>query len=285
MYKIELNLLSPLSKAIRRNHQDKKLNMNKSNLKFRDIDEYHSSCPKEMQIVLEQLRGAIKSAAPKAREIISYGMPAFQQNKVLVYYALNKNHIGFYPTPNPIVHFKAELAKYQTSKGAIQFPIDIPLPLALIKKIVKFRVDEDSLQPPVKTKKSLPPIDILSYNDLQTSGNKSICNLLAQTFSKHLRYTECKIWHGHPVWFIDGNPIVGYSIQKKGVRLMFWSGAGFEEDKLNVQGEKFKDASIFYNHISEIGTNDLKRWLAKSEKIQWDYKNLIKRKGKLERLK
>jgi hypothetical protein len=108
---------------------------------------------------------------------------------------------------------------------------------------------------------------------------------LATLIIKNLKNAENKIWHSHPVWFLDGNPIVGYSKQKKGIRLMFWSGADFEEEKLSVRGEKFKDASIFYNSTSEINTADIKRWLEKSEKIQWDYKNLIKRKGKLERLK
>lgn len=104
------------------------------------IDEYHQSYPQEVQDLLQQLRQAILQAAPKATETISYGMPAFKLNKVLVYYAAYKNHIGFYPTPKPIVHFKEELILFKTSKGAIQFPINQKLPLALIKKIVKFRV-------------------------------------------------------------------------------------------------------------------------------------------------
>jgi hypothetical protein len=95
---------------------------------------------------------------------------------------------------------------------------------------------------------------------------------------------ENKIWHSHPVWFLDGNPVVGYSKQKKGVRLMFWSGADFNEENLDIKGRKFKDASIFYNSVTEIQTEDLSRWLKKSMEIQWDYKNLVKRKGRLERL-
>ena len=118
--------------------------MNTSSLKHKDIDAYHDSQPAEIRKVLEQLRQAIKQAAPQATETISYGMPAFRQNKVLVYYAVHKEHIGFYPTPNPIIHFKKELEKYNTSKGAIQFPIDKPLPLTLIKKMVKFRMEEDT---------------------------------------------------------------------------------------------------------------------------------------------
>jgi hypothetical protein len=127
--------------------------------------------------------------------------------------------------------------------------------------------------------------EIQTYNDQLTSHDKEICNRLAMIIDNELSEAESKIWHAHPVWFLDGNPIVGYSKQKGGVRLMFWSGADFEEENLSVRGEKFKDASVFYNNVTEIGTKDLKRWLKKSGEIQWDYKNIVKRKGKLERLK
>ena len=128
-------------------------------------------------------------------------------------------------------------------------------------------------------------MDIQTYNNKLSSGDKAICDVLFQQINKHLPKAENKIWHAHPVWFIDGNPIVGYSKEKRGIRLMFWSGASFDEEGLATRGEKFKDASVFYNRADEINAKDLKRWLAKSERIQWDYKNLIKRKGKLERLK
>ena len=127
--------------------------------------------------------------------------------------------------------------------------------------------------------------EIKSYTDQQTEPDKEICNLLAETIDHELTEAESKIWHAHPVWFLDGNPIVGFSKQKKGIRLMFWSGADFEEEKLTIRGEKFKDASIFYNSTSEIEHEELIRWLLKSKEIQWDYKNLVKRKGQLERLK
>ncbi len=128
-------------------------------------------------------------------------------------------------------------------------------------------------------------MDTITYNNNLSSDDKAICDLLFQEINKHLHKADNKIWHRNPVWFIDGNPIVGYSKEKRGIRLMFWSGASFEEVKLMVRGEKFKDASIFYNSVVEINTKDLKRWLGKSEKIQWDYKNIVKRKGQLERLK
>lgn len=127
--------------------------------------------------------------------------------------------------------------------------------------------------------------EIKQYNSELPATDAEICDVLAQTISGELIDAENKIWHGHPVWFLEGNPIAGYSKQKKGIRLMFWSGADFEEEQLSVRGEKFKDASIFYNDASEIVIDDVKRWLQKSIDIQWDYKNIVKRKGQLERLK
>jgi hypothetical protein len=127
--------------------------------------------------------------------------------------------------------------------------------------------------------------DINTYNEKQTLVDKEICNLLAQTIDSELNEADGKIWHSHPVWFLDGNPIVGYSKQKAGLRLMFWSGADFEEDNLLIRGGKFKDASILLTTIEQINIHELKRWLKKSRDIQWDYKNIVKRKGQLERLK
>ena len=127
--------------------------------------------------------------------------------------------------------------------------------------------------------------EITNYNNSQTTDDQLICNLLAEQINWILTEAENKIWHAHPVWFIDGNPIVGYSKQKKGIRLMFWSGKSFEDKKLNILGAKFQDASIFYSTIDEINTTDLENWLQKAKEIQWDYKNIVKRKGVLVRLK
>lgn len=127
--------------------------------------------------------------------------------------------------------------------------------------------------------------EIKAYNTKQTAEDKNICNLLAEEIDSNLKEDESKIWHSHPVWFLDGNPVVGYSKQKAGIRLMFWSGESFEEENLKPGTGKFKDASIFYTSVDQIKVKDLKRWLKKSKEIQWDYKNVVKRKGKLERLK
>ena len=126
---------------------------------------------------------------------------------------------------------------------------------------------------------------IVVYNTKLSETDQAICNLLAGVIDKELIEAESKVWHAHPVWFLDGNPMVGYSKQKAGLRLMFWSGASFDEEGLNIVGAKFKDASVFYSDVAEVNTKDLKRWLKKSRDIQWDYKNIVKRKGRLDRLK
>lgn len=112
--------------------------------KFSNHDEYIAVFPDNIQALLQDIRKTIQQAAPGTTEVISYNMPAFKQNSVLVWYAGYKGHIGFYPSTSPILVFKDELAKYKTSKGAIQFPIDKPIPKALVKKIVKYRLQEDN---------------------------------------------------------------------------------------------------------------------------------------------
>ena len=126
---------------------------------------------------------------------------------------------------------------------------------------------------------------IQNYNQQFSSDDREIVEKLVKIINENLPEAENKIWHSHPVWFLEGNPIVGYSKQKAGMRLMFWSGKSFEDEKLNILGGKFQDASIFFNSVEEINENDLKNWLQKSQEIQWDYKNIVKRKGQILRLK
>ena len=128
--------------------------------------------------------------------------------------------------------------------------------------------------------------DIQAYNAALNPGERALTDLLADAIDGAIKgaKAENKIWHGHPVWFLEGNPIVGYSKQKAGMRLMFWSGADFEEPELDVVGKKFKDASIFYADSADVDAKALKRWLKKSKTLQWNYRDIVKRKGKLERL-
>lgn len=127
--------------------------------------------------------------------------------------------------------------------------------------------------------------DIVKYNRGLAPAHRKLCDVLAGEMDARLPGAECKLWHGHPVWFLEGNPIAGYSLQKAGIRLMFWSGAGFDEPGLDVVGGRFKDASVFLNDVSELKTAALRRWLKKARTIQWDYKNIVRRKGRLVRLK
>lgn len=124
--------------------------------------------------------------------------------------------------------------------------------------------------------------EIENYN--KNLKEVELCNLLANLIDSNLEGAECKIWHAHPVWFIEGNPIVGYSKLKNCIRLLFWSGQSFEEVDLKNEGS-FKAAEMRYTSKDQINAKDLKRWLEKSIDIQWDYKNIVKRKGVLERLK
>jgi hypothetical protein len=126
--------------------------------------------------------------------------------------------------------------------------------------------------------------DILSYHKSLGEADRAIAEQLAAIIDASLPDAESKMWHAHPVWFLEGNPIVGYHRLKAGMRLLFWSGRSFDEEGLKGDS-KFKDAHVFYNSVEEINMKELKRWLSKARDIQWDYKNIVKRKGRLERLK
>ena len=125
---------------------------------------------------------------------------------------------------------------------------------------------------------------IRAFNEAQSSEDRPICEELERAIDLGLPEAEGRIWHAHPVWFLNDNPIVGYSKLKGCIRLMFWSGADFDETALKPGTGKFKDASIRYTSAAQIDARDLQRWLEKSRTIQWDYKNVYKRKGKLVRL-
>lgn len=125
---------------------------------------------------------------------------------------------------------------------------------------------------------------IEAYDRSQPEQDEAICRLLRGKIDANLPDANSKIWNGHPVWFLDGNPIVGYSKAEEGVRLLFWSGESFEEDGLEFEGS-FKAAEVRFAHVDEVDADDLERWLGKAREIQWDYKNLVKRKGRLERLR
>ena len=124
--------------------------------------------------------------------------------------------------------------------------------------------------------------EIASYNASLPDSDQDICHRLAEIIDRVLTEAESRIWHAHPVWFLDGNPVVGYSKLKDSVRLLFWSGQSFDEPGLQPEG-KFKAAEARYTDAKQIDKKLLKRWLTKAHAIQWDYQNLVKRKGRLEK--
>ncbi|MEZ6009263.1 MAG: DUF1801 domain-containing protein [Planctomycetota bacterium] len=125
--------------------------------------------------------------------------------------------------------------------------------------------------------------DIKAYGEAQAPGDRAICQQLAKLIDRHLPEAESKIWHAHPVWFLEGNPIVGFSKLKGCVRLLFWSGQSFETPGLAKEG-KFKAAEARFTDAKEVDAQVLGNWLAEARDIQWDYKNIVRRKGRLERL-
>lgn len=126
--------------------------------------------------------------------------------------------------------------------------------------------------------------EILNYNSSQSLSDQKICTVLMDTIHKNMPEASSKLYHGSPVWFIEGNPIVGYSKLKSGVQLLFWSGQTFDEAGLKPMG-KYKAAEARYTDVDEIDLGQLKNWLKRSIEIQWDYKNIVNRKGELLRLK
>jgi len=125
--------------------------------------------------------------------------------------------------------------------------------------------------------------DIEVYINAQTDTDKLICEVLGSTINNLLPEEESKVWHGHPVWFLNGNPIVGFSKLKNCIQLLFWSGQSFDEQGLKAEGT-FKAADARYTSSDQIDKKDLERWLKKSKEIQWDYKNIRMRRGVLEKL-
>lgn len=276
-----------------------------------NINEYIAAASPSARPILREIRKVIRAAAPDAEETISYRMPAFRQNGILLYFAAFTNHIGVFPPVSGDERLERAVAPYAGPKGNLRFPMDSPIPYDLIRRIVKLRLKQNrersgakraaGAKPPDESRKSaagrrtpasakrtvktraIHP-DTRKYNEHVLPAHRDICNLLAIEIGNGLPTAENRIWHSHPVWFLDGNPIVGYSVQKAGVRLMFWSGADFDEPGLNVVGKKFKDASVFYNDASEVRKTELRRWLRKAKAIQWDYKNIVRRRGRLERI-
>ena len=124
---------------------------------------------------------------------------------------------------------------------------------------------------------------IVDYNAAQPPVARAICDALAAEIERGLPGAMGKVWHGGPVWFLEGNPIVGYWVRKDSVRLLFWSGQSFDEPEFEPEG-KFKAAQVRYQSAADVKVTRLAGWLRKAKKLQWDYKNIVKRRGTLEKI-
>jgi hypothetical protein len=162
--------------------------------------------------------------------------------------------------------------------------IDDARNIARLAALVLPQWEAGQTQSSKQEKRAVMHPDTDKYNRSLAPDEQEICNLLAGEIDKNLPEAENKVWHAHPVWFLDGNPVVGYSKLKNCIRLLFWSGQSFEEKGLTKEGN-FKAAEARYTAADQVNKQDLKRWLANARDIQWDYKNIVRRKGKLERLK
>ena len=261
----------------------------------KNIEDYIAAAPRGVRPILEEIRRAIRAAAPDAEEVISYRMPAFKQNGILIYFAAFKNHIGLFPPVSGDAKLEKAVKPYAGPKGNLKFPLDEPIPYALIGRIVKHNVTRNmarasnrsrkrpSSRATPKSKGSAVHPDTKAYIDAQVPADKKICRLLTRTIARAFPEAENKVWHAHPVWFLDGNPIVGFGKLKNCVRLLFWSGQSFKEKGLSQEGS-FKAAEARYTSVDEVDTDILQRWLAEAREVQWDYKNIVRRKGRLQRL-
>lgn len=262
------------------------------------VTAYMDAAPEPARSRLRALADVIRGEAPEANERIAYGLATWHQGENLIHLGAFKQHVGIYPGSAAIAYFADDLAGFKTSKGAIQLPHDAPIPTELVRRITRWRVEQVAAKAATQAEGKAKPMnserrvggsspvatktDITSYNASRSDEVRALCDVLADLIAQSLPGAESKIWHGHPVWFLEQNPIVGYSTHKDGIRLLFWSGQSFDEPALSPVG-KFKAAETRYSAVEELDAGVVRRWLEKAQSIQWDYKNVVKNKGLLQR--
>jgi uncharacterized protein YdhG (YjbR/CyaY superfamily) len=247
------------------------------------VTAYISAAPEPARSRLRALRKVIREEAPGAIERMAYGLATWHQGENLIHLGAFRHHVGVYPGPAAITAFEAQLARFKTSKGALQLPHDAPLPVDLVRHITRWRVAQVAGKPP-GTGAARPSVPgVAGYNAAQAPPGRATCLALASLISTVLPDAEGKVWHGHPVWFLEGNPVVGYSTHKDGTRLLFWSGQSFGDPGLSPVG-KFKAAEARLARVEALDGKAVRRWLAQARDLQWDYKNLAKNKGVLRKL-
>lgn len=253
---------------------------------------YINAAPEPARTRLQALADAVRAEAPAAVERIAYGLATWHQGENLIHLGAFQHHVGIYPGPEAIVAFADELSDFKTSKGAIQVPHDAPLPTELVRRLTRWRLEQAtanaSQKAPARRSRGADAVtgqtDIEAYNAAQSEPHRAVCEALAAHIAQALPEAEGKVWHGHPVWFLAHNPVVGYSAHKDATRLLFWSGQSLDEPALAPVG-KFQAAEARFATVADLNADLLRRWLGKAQSIQWDYKNIVKNKGVLVRLR
>ena len=253
---------------------------------------YLDAAPLPARDRLRALADAVRAVAPDATERIAYGLPTWHQGENLIHLGAFAHHVGIYPGAAAIAAFADALQGFPTSKGAIQVPHDAPLPVALVQDLTRFRLGQAALRPPKPSRRraaplpspdpAAPPDDIAAYHQRQAEADFALCEALFARIRDALPDATAKVWHRHPVFFLTGNPVVGYSVHAEGVRLLFWSGQSFDEPALRPVGS-FRAAEARFGRVDDLDDASLRRWLAKARDIQWDYQHVAKRKGVLVR--
>lgn len=255
---------------------------------------YLDAAPEPARSRLRALADVVRAEAPDAIERIAYGLPTWHQGENLLHLGAFAHHVGIYPGAAAIVAFADDLTAFKTSKGAIQVSHDTPLPVDLVRRITRWRIAQvnrpRATKPPTRRgpvgsramTSTLP--DVSAYHLAQPEVERATCEALLARVVQALPEAVGRVWHGHPVFFLEDNPVVGYSVHKDGVRLLFWSGQSFDEPGLSPVG-KFHAAEARFADAGAIDDEATARWLGKARDIQWDYKNVAKRRGVLARLR
>ncbi len=256
------------------------------------------AAPEPGRTRLRTLAEVVRNEAPGAIEHIAYGLATWHQGENLLHLGAFKNHVGIYPGAAAIAAFADELVGLKTSRGAIQVPHDAPLPSDLVRRITRWRVEQAAsrgvkaesrrrtrpAQEREPSRKAVARSSTLAdYLASQSEAHRLICTALGSHITAALPEAESKIWHGHPVWFLAGNPIVGYSVLKGCVRLLFWSGQTFDRTTLTPVGS-FKAAEFRYTSCDDVDATVLRNWLDQARDIEWNYRDIVKNRGQLERL-
>lgn len=235
------------------------------------IDDYLKRVKPDQRKALEKLRKTIRALAPGAEEGISYGLAAFRLGgKPLVAFGASGGHCSFFPmTGHTVAAFREELKGFETSKGTIRFQPGRPLPIALVRRIVKARVEE------LKGARGMKGDEIGAYAQGQEPAFRKTCDSLRGLIDAALPKASSKVWHGSPVWFIGENPVVGYSATKKAVNLLFWNGRAIDEALAPVG--KHGAAQASFAVPSDVDRKVVRGWLRKAKTDVFDSKAYFKK--------